>query len=137
MRAENTDRRVLVHVFDHGAERIRADFGVGVEQQNVFALRSRQSDIVAAREADVFLLCQQLRRRVLLPYHLRTVVFAGRIHHNNFNIERSCLPTIRRSLSLVQTAQAFLQQIADIPADDDDGKVNQGVNLLTSIDNAV
>src|SRR5690606_35875070 len=129
MRPDEADVRVRVQIGDHRAKRIVQHDGVRIEQQQVSATGDFQTEVVGPRKADVFSLRQQRDLRIIALQALDRAVGAARIDNDDLNHRPPFDPLADRDGAPQNAVQAFHQQRFDIPAYDDDRKIDQPVRL--------
>jgi hypothetical protein len=74
------------------------------------------SKVVGGRETSVLGVGDEADSRELGSHHLDAAIGGGVIHDDDLGSQRA--------LRIERRTQALLQKIADVPTDDDDGKIN-------------
>ncbi len=114
LHAERTRVGVGVHEFQAFLERRFLDHRVGIEEQDVFAGGDAHREVVARREAEVFLAFDQRNVGEAFAEHRLAAIHRIVVHHIHLRIDALDRSTHRE--------QALLDEMLDIVIDDDDGK---------------
>jgi hypothetical protein len=105
-----------IHKGGQRRQRPRLDNRIAIEQQHIASLRQGQALVVGCCKADVAAVLDQVHLGKALVHHRRAAVGRGVIHHERFHaagLERLRVGT--------DGFQAPPQQLARVPAHDDDG----------------
>src|SRR5690606_20725013 len=104
--------RMGVEIGHQGGEGVAENFGVGIEQEDVAPARPGQPQVIAGGEADVLRAGDQLDPGELGGDHFRAAVGGGAIDDDDLQGEIAASP--------VDGGEAGAQQVAHVPANDDD-----------------
>ncbi|MCZ7540230.1 MAG: hypothetical protein M5U29_09990 [Anaerolineae bacterium] len=134
-RPGDTHLGVRVQVGCQRGQRVVVDDRVGVQQQQMTPARASQGQVVAAREADVLALGEQMHPGESLRDQRGRAVRAGRVHDDDLDtrpaiVERVAGGGDARHRAGGDALQAGGEQVAHVPRDDEDGEVYGGGRVL-------